>query len=305
MKVLILGITSAVGYRFFKLHNNDFEVFGVCRRWPYNNKNNIFEHSIININHVHKAIIDVKPDIIINCISVGDVDKCEQNKELNDQINDNLIRELVILCNKKSIYCVFFSSSFIYDGINAPYDEQSLANPLNRYGHTKLKMDQYIIKYSKKYLLLRPTTIFGVKEYYQRHNPASFILSNLISNKPIYLVDDVISNLLYLDDLIKILFQLLNKKITGEFNIGGCQEISRYSFGQKIKGLLSDVITEITPCKSTRFSSIATRPLITTLQNKKILSVINYNFTNIDKALSDIIVETLMDTNKCAEFLAK
>ena len=86
--------------------------------------------------------------------------------------------------------------------------------------------------------LLRPS-IYGIREKFQRDNPANFILQRLNRCDNIYLVDDVETNLLYLDDFVQILNSLIDKDAFGEYNVGGNETLSRYSLGLKIVSLLN------------------------------------------------------------------
>lgn len=291
-KILIIGITSIVGYRFYKLNKN-FEIFGLCRRWPENKNKNIYEVSDLKINYVQSMIETIKPDVVINCISIGNVDECEIDPTKAEVINHNFAIELINLSRIHNYKLIHFSSSLIYDGTNAPYNENSIAKPLNKYGELKLLTDKYLRdNFDNKNLLLRPTTIYGVKENFQRDNPANFIIQKIMNEQDFMLVDDVITNLLYIDDFIKIIQILIDKNMYGEFNIGGDEPISRYDFGLKIFQLLNNKNLNFKKTSSLDFRCIAERPLNTVLDNFKIKNITNFTFTTMDIALKKIISNT-------------
>ncbi len=290
MKILILGITSSVGFRFYKL-NKTFDVYGICRKWPNNDTKNIFECKTIDFEYIKNIINDIRPDVIINCLSVANVDKCEENSTLCDYLNYELVSKLVYLTNKINIRVVFFSSAIIYDGYGFPYAETAIAKPINRYGQCKLKADILIERNSKNYLLFRPTAIFGVTYPFQRNNPATFIVNKLVKNKQVTLADDVISNLLFLDDLIAVISELVCTDVIGTFNVGGDEIISRYALGKVIQRYIGIQNTKIERCLSSDFKSKAQRPLNTTLVNLKIKKFSRLKFTNFEHAINRIITE--------------
>lgn len=290
IKILLLGVTSPIGYRFFKL-NRQFDIYGVCRMWPFEHDNNIFTQNNISIDYVERIIGDLKPDIIVNCIGLGDVDECEKNTTLAKQINYQFVVDLVNVIKKLDIKSIFFSSSLIYDGDNAPYGESSLANPVNYYGLLKLKADQYIQMNLENYILLRPTTVFGIKEKFHRDNPVNFIVNSILHEYELFLVDDVITNILFIDDLINIMYSLINNNIIGEFNIAGVESISRYDLGIKISNLLRSDKCFIKRSNSKMFKTTAKRPLNTTLLTKSIQKSIDFQLTDLDMALKNIISE--------------
>lgn len=291
-RILIIGITSIVGYRFYKLNKNA-EIFGLCRRWPGSETKNIYEISDFNVSFVKTIMESINPDVIINCMSIGNVDECEKDPSKAQEINHEFAVELINLSIIYDYKLIHFSSSLIYDGSNALYSEEAVANPLNKYGELKLLTDNYLRNnFNNKNLLLRPTTIYGVKENFQRDNPANFIIQKINNEENFLLVDDVVTNLLYLDDLIKIMQILIDKDIYGEFNIGSDDSISRYDFGLRIWNLQNSKKLNFKKVSSLEFKSIANRPLNTVLDNSKIKNVTHFTFTDMDIALNEIILKT-------------
>ena len=97
------------------------------------------------------------------------------------------------------------------------------------------------------------------------------------------------TNFLYLDDLIQIITLFIQNNILGEYNLGGIDAMSRYELGLKIQSYVHDNKSIINSCESSYFKSIATRPLKTILSNEKLLKVIKFKFSSIDKIISEII----------------
>lgn len=288
-KILILGITSIIGYRFYQLNRKTFNIYGVCRNCIFDQKDNIYIKKIIDINVVIQIINEIEPDIIMNCISIGNVDKCEENNLYAEKINFSFAKELVDLTNQKDIRLINFSSSLIYDGLSENYIESSRAHPLNEYGKLKLRLDTYIRKNLKNSLLIRPTTIYGVKESFQRDNPVNFIINKICNSEKLSLVDDVVTNLLYIDDLVDIIQKLITNNINGEFNVGGDKAVSRYELGRIIKELIPQSKSNIVEYTSNEFKTIARRPLNIILVNNKIKKTISAEFTSLETSILKII----------------
>lgn len=287
IKILLLGATSQVGYRFYTL-NSLFEIVGVCRNVPHENNCN-FIQSDMSSKSIEHLIKTLSPDIIINCLSVGDIDTCELSPIYTHSINVNLAIDILNLSEKYNIKLVTFSSSQIYDGLEMNYSEISIARPINEYGKQKLQFDTIIREYINKHVLLRLTTIIGTHENFQRYNPVGFLISKISNNENLLLVNDVITNFLYVDDLAKILNTILINNISGEYNVAGDESISRYELGLKVKSLFNSSYSMIQPCNSYEFKTIAPRPHNAVLNNNKIKKIIRFEFTHIDSALKYII----------------
>ncbi len=296
MKVLILGVTSCIGYRFFRL-NEIFDVYGICRNWPHDFNNNIFVKNDFDIEFIKDVIKIVQPDIVINCLSVADVDKCESDEFLSNKINYELVLSLVSLSVKLSLKMVFFSTSLIYDGLNPPYSESTKAIPINKYASIKHKADEYISNNLEEYLLIRPTTVIGVSYPFQRRNPVSFIVEKLASGEKIRLVDDVKSNLVFLDDLVTVLAILISRRISGTFNVGGDLIVSRFSLGIKLANLMGAEEGFIEKCCSSSFDSLAKRPLNTTVDTSKLNNITGFKFTEFSSGLKKVVSEQKLISN--------
>jgi len=288
IRILILGITSTVGYRFYKL-NNDYDIYGICRQWSLEKNDKIYENMNVDISFIENVINEIKPTIIINCISWVNVDGCDENPSKSERINYKFSVDIIDLIKKFNLKSIFFSSSLVYDGKNAPYSEESIASPLNQYAIAKCNVDEYIRAKLDNYLLLRPTTIFGVKENFQKDNPVNFIIQKLLCKEELYLVDDVVNNLIFEDDLVYLMYILINGDKVGEYNIGGDRPISRYELGLTICKLMGQSGKLINRTNSNTFKCSANRPLDSSVDNSKIKKAVNYTFMDLDSSLKIII----------------
>lgn len=184
-RILLLGLTSNTGFKFYIKFKNTFYIHATYRKLPKSIHDSI---NFIQINDysketLKKIIQEIKPDIIINTVTEGNLDKCEENYNIAEKLNFTLVKDIVNLIKNRKIKLIHFSSNAVYDGKNAPYSEQDKQNPINKYGKLKLASDNYIKENLNSYLLLRPITMIGYNEKFQRTNPAMFIINSLLSNK--------------------------------------------------------------------------------------------------------------------------
>ena len=225
----------------------------------------MLEQSVRNL--VKQLSLD--DSIIINCISMGDVDKCEVEKN-RCKIQNHLFVEALYRNIKKSKFkkLIHFSTNAVYDGNNAPYKEISDCFPVNFYGLTKLKADQFLLEQKDpRLMLIRPITMYGKVPEGGRPNPVSMIIERLKNNQPLTLVDDVLVNILYVGDLVRAINQLIEMDFKGLINISGDEVYSRYELGLKIAKLIGSKEDLISSATSTEFETIANRPMNTSFDN--------------------------------------
>ena len=99
-----------------------------------------------------KIIKDNKIDTIIHLAAFLNVKESEKNKKkyYNNNINGTL--NLIHACKDLTVKNIVFSSSCsVYGNVKGPVNERKRLNPQNYYAYTKLKSEEIIKKFSKKY----------------------------------------------------------------------------------------------------------------------------------------------------------
>lgn len=158
------------------------------------------ECDILSLNSLTKIIKKIKPKIVLHTAGLSrpmDV----HEKDINKSINLNIIgtSNLVKVCNQFNIKIIYFSTSYVYEGLKGNYKETDPVKPFNNYGLSKLGGECAVMMYRNS-LSLRIT---------MTEKPFMF--------KKAY--DNLIANYMYHEDLVDILPKIINQK--GILNIGG------------------------------------------------------------------------------------
>ncbi|MDC0521699.1 sugar nucleotide-binding protein [Candidatus Pelagibacter sp.] len=168
------------------------------------------ECNILSLNSLTKIIKKVRPKIVLHTAGLSrPMDIHEKN--INKSINLNIIgtSNLVKVCNKFKIKIIYFSTSYVYEGLTGNYKETDPVKPFNNYGLSKLGGECAVRMYENS-LTLRIT---------MTEKPFMF--------KKAY--DNLIANYMYHEDLVDILPKIINQK--GIINIGGKTQ-SIYNFAR-------------------------------------------------------------------------
>lgn len=152
MKIAIIGSNGQLGSDLLEvLYDND-EVIGLT-------------HSDIDIGDYvqsREALLQIKPDVIINTAAMHNVPKCEENPLLAYQINGLGSLHLAKISNELKCVLVHYSTDYVFDGLKmAPYFEGDVTNPLNVYSVTKLAGENYIKNYCDRGYVIRVSGIYG------------------------------------------------------------------------------------------------------------------------------------------------
>jgi dTDP-4-dehydrorhamnose reductase len=169
------------------------------------------ELDILKISSIEKNFLRYKPKIIIHCAGLSRPINIH-NKNIKKSIDLNIIgtANIVKVCEKFNIKIIYFSTGYVYDGHAGNYLETDPIKPMNNYGLSKLGGECSVLMY-KKSLVLRITMTEKPFAYDSAY-------------------ENLISNFMFHEDLVKILPKIINK--FGIINVGGKSQ-SVYDFAKK------------------------------------------------------------------------
>ena len=171
----------------------------------YKTKHNLFfptknQLNILNIVKIKKYLKKVKPDILIHLAGLSRPMKIHDTN-IQKSINLNIIgtANITNVCYQNKIKLIYFSTNYVYPGLTGGYKENDPLLPVNNYAWSKLG-GETSVKLYKNSLILRVSM-----------TEKPFVHKKAFVN--------VKTNFMYHDDVVPILFKLLNK--TGIINLGG------------------------------------------------------------------------------------
>jgi len=103
---------------------------------------------------------EAKPDVIVNAVAYTAVDKAEHEEELVAKINGVASGVLAEEALKIKALLVHYSTDYVFDGTQGPYEETDNPNPLNAYGRTKLAGEQAIRSSGCDHLIFRTSWVY-------------------------------------------------------------------------------------------------------------------------------------------------
>jgi len=251
VKILITGKNGLLGSEFDRIIDNN--KLSLSRN----------ELDITKLSEVLKVVREYKPNVIINCSAISNVDYCEENIEQAILVNAIGVENLLISAMEIKALLVHFSTDYVFDGNkNSPYTIYDIPNPINIYGISKLLSEKIILNSGyENYLIIRTSWLFG-------KGRSSFItkILSLLNQDVIYMTGQI-SNPTYVKDLAKRVMKMINENYNGLFHLTGSLSVSRYElakfilekFNYKGKVILVDEFPS--KAKRPKFSSLDNYPL--------------------------------------------
>lgn len=147
MRILILGTTGLLGYALYnQLKEDGYSVFGTIRKHNSTSKR-IYSQSIKQVNNLldenelNPFLEDIKPDIVINCLSLEKINESSLS-EINN-IFSNFPHMLNKSCRNINAKIIQISSDAVFSGNTGNYCETDTPDPIDEYGRAKLKGELY------------------------------------------------------------------------------------------------------------------------------------------------------------------
>lgn len=140
---------------------------------------------------------------------------------VSDPLSDasqNILGTISVIKNYPTSYFVYLSSGAVY-GESTSAKEEDRPEPESPYALSKLIGEAYVRMYCQDYLILRLANIYGAGA----ENKKSWaVLEHFKNDNPLVIYGDGLQtrDFFHIDDLIKIVSRLIDKKITGTLNIG-------------------------------------------------------------------------------------
>lgn len=281
MKVLIIGATGLLGKHLIDVIPNSVGT------WFTNShhSNQLLNLDICNLHTIHYVVDIVKPDVIIHCAGIGNVDYAERNYEETVKVNVTATDNLHKVAKDYDAQFVYISSNAVFGGNNPPYSETSKRTPVNLYGNIK-EQAEMVVMAGNNWLIIRPVMLYGYPYTQGRQNMYGFIQNRLINSLETKLVNDVYWQPTNVKDAAKVIWKLIQESDTEQiYNIAPDEKpMTLYKFGKKIAkswGLSRDLIL---PVDSNYFPTIAPRPVNTQYDVSKIKAM-GIEMLKVDKGL--------------------
>lgn len=244
---------------------------------------------ISNMVAVRDFVNSNKPDIIINCAAMTNVDGCESNYETAFKVNALGVRNLAVCAENIGAKFIHVSTDYVFAGNGKkPYCEWDRVDPQSVYGASKALGEQYAMSFCKKTFVVRTSWLYG----YIGKNFVKTVRRVIKANGGISVVNDQRGNPTNANDLAH---HLLKLAVTDEYGIYHCTgegECSWYDFAAKIAEY-SGLGDTVTPCSTeeynAKFNVPTKRPEYSSLQNLALECTVGNEMRDWQIALKEYI----------------
>jgi len=226
-----------------------------------------------------------RPDWVIHCAALAELDACEADPEKARQLNSVLPEKLASLVARGGARLIHVSTDAVFDGRNGGYMEADAPNPLSAYARTKLEGERAVSRANPEAIIAR-VNLFGWSLSGKR-SLAEFFFYNLSAGKQVMGFTDVFFCPLLANDMALIFFQMLEKNLQGLYHVVSPDCTSKYEFGVRIARKFGLDESLITPTAVAQAGLKAARSPNLTLRADKLARALDVSPPGLSTALDE------------------
>lgn len=268
MNVLVIGASGFLGRKVFSVFKKaGYNVKGTS----FSKKSEFIKLDITSKSDVIELFKKFKPEVVINCAAITDVDWCESHRKECFEINADAVRNLAEACKDSDAKMIQISTSFVFDGTKTDeYDEAELVSPINIYSESKVQGEKYVQSLLEDYLILRTIVFYGLNNKDDKSTFVKWVIEKLKNNTEVRVVSDQYVNPTLIDDIANAMLSLVKLNQHGIFNVNGSNSLSKYEFALQVADCFGYDKKLILPITSESLNQTAKRPMILRIDVSKL-----------------------------------
>ena len=279
MKILVTGANGQLGKCIKDAAANHPEIdFLFTTRELLNIES---EESISNIFKNYRF------DYCINTAAYTNVEKAESDQENAFLTNAEGLKYLAKHCKENNTTLIQISTDYVFDGKKVTtYNEEDTTNPLNVYGASKLKGEQYVQEICQAHYILRTSWLYS--QY--GHNFYNTVLRFVKEGKPLTVTTEQTGTPTNAYDLAEAILNIVksNSKQYGIYNYSNQGDATWYDFAKEIL-IQTNQLTETNLVKTNYYRAFAARPKYSVLDTLKYKDTFNKAVIDWRKSLSYLL----------------
>jgi dTDP-4-dehydrorhamnose reductase len=203
---------------------------------------------------VERALLETRPDAVINCAAYTAVDAAETDEDKATLVNADGAGNVAAAAAAVDAFVVQPSTDYVFDGAKSePYVESDRTCPRSAYGRSKLGGEWTTAEANPRHAIVRTSWLFGT-------GGKNFVATMLGLSGELKVVDDQVGCPTFTGHLAEALVDLAGGRLTGVVHVAGGGACSWYEFAAEIFRQEDRDDVELRRCTTEEFPRPAPRP---------------------------------------------
>jgi dTDP-4-dehydrorhamnose reductase len=282
-RMLITGVTGLLGATLAGEAAASFDVIGLARSSEFPARCVGHRCDLLDEEKTLVLLEETRPEVIVHCAALTDVDRCEAEPQAAWTLHVEATLTLAKWAYQREAEFVFISTDSVFDGRAGNYCETDDPSPLNEYARTKLAGEEAARYCHPRALILR-TNLYGWN-FQAKLSLGEWIVERLMRRDCIKGFPDVRFNPLLVNDLAKIILELISCRASGVVHAGARNSRSKYEFALLLADAFGCGVEDVVPISVDNYAFKARRPKDTSLNVDKLSRLLERELPSVEEGL--------------------
>lgn len=236
LKVVVTGANGLVGERLLRLlASRGHETWGFGRGAQRTDTGRYVSVELGDAARLSETLRELRPDVVINCAAMTDLDECERNPSGAFTANVEGVATLARSTRELDGHLVHLSTDYVFDGEAGPYDVEAIPNPRGVYALTKHAGEEAVRALCARgsWTIARTAVVYGWPST-GKNNFGSWLLESLGAGKTVKLFTDQWISPTHASNAAEMIFELAERRLAGLWHVSGAEHVNRVTFGQRL-----------------------------------------------------------------------
>ena len=190
----------------------------------------INEVDITKIDEVSQFVHVNRPDVVINCAGLTDVQECENNVDEAYRVNAIGVRNVALAANEVNAKVIQISTDDVFDKESRiPYNEFDNVHPRTIYGKSKEAGEKILTQLLNRFVIIRSSWIYGIGRDF-----VDEVLRNVGQGKTMEVPNNQYAAPTSAKELAKVIRYFIDNEEYGLYHVVCPGSCSRYEFARTI-----------------------------------------------------------------------
>lgn len=190
----------------------------------------INEVDITKIDEVAQFVHVNRPDVVINCAGLTDVQECENNVDEAYRVNAIGVRNVALAANEVNAKVIQISTDDVFDKESRiPYNEFDNVHPRTIYGKSKEAGEKILTQLLNRFVIIRSSWIYGIGRDF-----VDEVLRNVGQGKTMEVPNNQYAAPTSAKELAKVIRYFIDNEEYGLYHVVCPGSCSRYEFARTI-----------------------------------------------------------------------
>lgn len=190
----------------------------------------INEVDITKIDEVTRFVHVNRPDVVINCAGLTDVQECENNVDEAYRVNAIGVRNVALAANEVNAKVIQISTDDVFDKESRiPYNEFDNVHPRTIYGKSKEAGEKILTQLLNRFVIIRSSWIYGIGRDF-----VDEVLRNVGQGKTMEVPNNQYAAPTSAKELAKVIRYFIDNEEYGLYHVVCPGSCSRYEFARTI-----------------------------------------------------------------------